>query len=229
MGGAGVTGATCYRDRQHAGEVLAAELAGRLPPERPGAPGRLLVLGLPRGGVPVAEPVAARLQAQLAALLVRKISTRDRPELALGAVASVGGEPVTVREERVLSDLRVPERVFAAARRRAVAELDRRVGRFGLTPDPAGRRVVVVDDGLATGSTMRAALTVLRTRSPAWLAAAVPVASRRALRSLVPLLDLVVCPLVPPDFAAVGEAYDDFSQVPDALVVGLLRRWSALD
>lgn len=202
-----------YRDRAHAGQRL-AELI-----ERPASDP--VVLALPRGGVPVAVPIAERLEVPLAVLAVRKLGAPGRRELAMGAVAAIGDRVEVYRNSGVVRQLGVSEERFAAVRDREVAELADRVARFGGTPDLHDREVILVDDGLATGATMLAAVQVVATTDPAGITVAVPVAARQAVALLTPLAR-VVCPSTPEPFVAVGQAYTDFRQVSDDEVRRLL-------
>jgi predicted phosphoribosyltransferase len=204
-----------FRDRTEAGRQLGQALAARL-----GARENILVLGLPRGGVPVAFEVAQTLHAPLDVIVVRKLGVPGWEELAMGALASGG---VQVLNERVARD--IPAEVIEAAVARETLELERRGTAFrGSAPPPAiaGRTVVVVDDGVATGATLRAALQVLRQLKPARLIAAVPVASPEAQAEFAPLVDDWLALITPEDFRAVGQWYEDFPQTPDAEVVHLL-------
>lgn len=203
-----------YRDREHAGRLLAEQLE---PPGRPA-----VVLALPRGGVPVAGPIAERWGLPLAVLTVRKLGAPDRPELAMGAVASVGDRVELFRNDSLVRQLGVNDEAFAAVRDREVKELAERVSRFGQPPDLTDRHLIVVDDGLATGATMVAAVRLLNGLSPATITVAVPVAARQAV-ALVSRDARVVCPRTPEPFIAVGQAYDDFDQVSDDEVRRLLR------
>ncbi len=203
-----------FADRAEAGRALARALAGRVR-------GDVVVLGLPRGGVVVAAPVAAALHAPLDVLVVRKLGLPGRPELAMGAIAAVGETVETVRAADVLEAAGVDDAAFAAVRERELAELARRVVayRTGRPPVPVGgRTVVLVDDGLATGSTMRAALAALRVQGPAGVVVAVPVASPRVVAELSAEVDELVCLSAPAWFRAVGQAYADFSATPDDAV-----------
>ncbi|RBY82300.1 phosphoribosyltransferase [Blastococcus sp. TF02A-26] len=203
-----------FADRAEAGRALAEAVTGRVGADA-------VVLGLPRGGVVVAAPVAAALGAPLDVLAVRKLGLPGRPELAMGALAAVGGVVETVRSPEVLSAAGVDEAAFAAVRERELAELRRRTEayRTGRAPLPvAGRIVVLVDDGVATGATVRAALAALRARAPARVVLAVPVASPRALAELAPAVDDLVCLTVPRAFRAVGQAYTDFRPTSDDAV-----------
>jgi predicted phosphoribosyltransferase len=185
---------------------------------------RPIVFALPRGGVPVAAEVAAALGAPLDLVLVRKIGAPGQPELALGAVVD-GAAPAMVLNPRIVAGSGASEAFIAEARQRAVAEIERRrqlylAGRA--RPDPAGRDAVVVDDGLATGATARAALQALRRRGPARLILAVPVASPGALAALRDEADRVLC-LQEDDLRhGVGGCYGDFHQLDDAEVIRLL-------
>ncbi len=204
-----------FRDRTEAGRVLGQVLATRLPVDAD-----CLVLGLPRGGVPVAFEVARALNAPLDVSVVRKLGVPGWEELAMGAIASGG---VKVLNDRVARD--IPAEVLEAVVARETRELQRRETAFRGTfnaPAVAGRTVIVVDDGVATGATLRAALLALRQLKPARLVAAVPVASPEAQAELAPLVDDWVALLTPVDFRAVGEWYEDFPQTPDAEVVRLL-------
>lgn len=204
-----------FRDRMAAGRELAARLEN-LRTARP------VVVGLPRGGVPVAAEIADALGAQLDVVLVRKIGAPDRPELAVGAV---GEDGVTVRNDAVLRELGIE---WTDLRRQVARERDevrRRAAalRTGPRPNLSGRTVILVDDGIATGATVVAALRVLRKLGAAPIVLAVPVAPPESLRILEALADEIVCPLVPRDFTSVGQWYVDFAQVPDDQVRKLLE------
>jgi predicted phosphoribosyltransferase len=187
------------------------------------------VLGLPRGGLPVAAEVAAALHAPLDVLVVRKLGMPGQPELAFGAVASGADpdRPVQVRNDLVLERGRASPAQLEAVVGREVAELHRRELAYrGERPavDLSGRVVVVVDDGLATGASARAALLAVRARGPSSLVLAVPVAPRSTLVVLDEVADHVVCAAVPRRFIAVGRHYADFHQVSDAEVHAVLAR-----
>jgi putative phosphoribosyl transferase len=202
-----------FADRQAAGRALGERLRATTPigPD-------VLVLGLPRGGVIVAAEVARTLGAQLDVLVVRKLGLPRQPELAMGAVAAAGEDVETVRVDSVIASALVDEQTFDAVRRREVAELRRREGAYrGNRPavELTGRDVVLVDDGLATGATMRAALVAARRQAPRRLIVAVPVGSSRVCEALAPDADDVVCLEAPGAFRAVGQAYADFGQTSD--------------
>ncbi|MGO9855168.1 MAG: phosphoribosyltransferase family protein [Acidimicrobiales bacterium] len=207
-----------FRDRREAGRQLAevvrrADLGG----------GDAVVLGLPRGGVPVAFEVARALDAPLDVIVVRKLGVPFQPELAMGAIGE-GGVLVVNQEVRQSSGVEAADIEVVASRERA--ELDRRArqyrgGRAHL--DLEGRCALVVDDGIATGSTMRAACQVARALGAARVVIAAPVASRQAVAALRDVCDEILCVEVPEPFYAVGEWYRDFSQTSDDEVVELLR------
>jgi putative phosphoribosyl transferase len=203
-----------FADRADAGRQLGTRLAER---PRPGA----LVLGLPRGGVPVAAQVARALGAPLDLLVVAKLRVPGRPELAMGAVAAVpGGERVEeVRVEEVLVAAGIPGAVLARARDEAAAGLRRRAADLrGDRPGPVltGRSVVLVDDGLATGATVRAAAAAARAQHPRTVTVAVPVGAPGALAAVEGEVDELVCLLRPARFRFVEQFYDDFAETSDA-------------
>lgn len=205
-----------YADRRDAGRYLAARLGTYA--NRPD----VLVLGLPRGGVPVADEVAAALAAPLDVFLVRKLGVPGQEELAMGAIASGG---VRVLVESVIRQLAIPPAVVEAAAEREGRELVRRERDYrGDRPEPevAGRTVILVDDGIATGASMRAAIAALRALRPARLVVAVPVAAPETCHELAALVDEVVCALAPERFTAVGLWYEDFSPTTDDEVRTLL-------
>jgi putative phosphoribosyl transferase len=208
-----------FRDRVDAGRALAEEVASLDELVRP------LVVALPRGGVPVGAEVARRIGAGLRVLPVSKVGAPGQEELAVGAVAPGG---VTALNDDVIRSLRLTEDQVLALVARAAARVEAQLGAYssyqgGGLPDLSGRSVVVVDDGLATGATMRAALAAVREKGPDRVVLAVPVAPPNVLNALAPLVDEVACPLRPPYMQAVGSWYDDFTQTSDAEVVALLE------
>jgi putative phosphoribosyl transferase len=210
-----------FRDRFHAGRRLAAALQAYA-----GRP-KLLVLALPRGGVPVGYEVARALNAPLDVMLVRKLGVPGHEELAMGAIAYGG---IRILCDDVVRAFGIPEHLVASIARNEEEELDRRerVYRDHRPPlEVKGRTVILVDDGLATGSTMRAAAAALRTQSPGRLVVAVPVAPPETCAALQSEVDDVICARAPEPFFAVGNWYDDFSQISDEEVRHLLRAGSA--
>ena len=184
----------------------------------------VVVLGLPRGGVPVAFEVAQELQAPLDVIVVRKLGVPFQPELAMGAVGEGG---VLVLNEQVVRLAGVEQAELAAIERRERAELERRAVAFRGTRERAplgGRTVLVVDDGIATGATVRAACAVVRAQGAARVVLAAPACSPSAVESLRPEVDELVVLESSPDFVAVGQAYEDFRPTTDEEVVELLRR-----
>jgi putative phosphoribosyl transferase len=205
-----------FRDRADAGRQLLSKLgAYRSHPD-------LLVLGLPRGGIPVAYEVARGLGAPLDVYVVRKLGVPGQEELAMGAIAT-GGVRVVNRD--VVDALHIPPDVLERAVAAELRELERRERSYrGERPEPrvAGRTVILVDDGLATGSTMRAAVAALRQQGPGRIVVAVPVAAPSACAELRREVEEVVCFATPEPFMAVGRFYDDFSQTTDEEVRELL-------
>ncbi len=206
-----------FRDRPQAGQLLSLRLAryaGRVD---------LIVLALPRGGVPVAYEVAKYLRAPLDVFLVRKLGAPGQEELAMGAIAAGG---VRVLNEEVVRALGISPRVIDAVAARELRELRRRddLYRSRRPPRVAGRTVILVDDGLATGSTMRAAIQALRQKKPGRIVVAVPVAAAPTCEELSSLVDEMVCHATPEPFHSVGFWYDDFSQTSDEEIRDLLER-----
>jgi putative phosphoribosyl transferase len=208
-----------FIDRIDAGRQLAKALA-RYKVQRP------VVLALPRGGVPIAAEVATALDAPLDLILVRKIGVPFQPELAMGAVVD-GAEPVIVRNEEVIELCGVSETDFNAIRDEQLAEIERRRKLYlGDRPHPqlSGRTVIVVDDGIATGATTRAALRAIRMRKPSKLVLGVPVAPTETLKKLREEADDTVCLEDYEEFGAIGLFYSDFRQVSDTEVIEILAR-----
>lgn len=206
-----------FRDRHDAGAQLAAKLAGYA-----GDP-NVLVLGLPRGGVPVAYEVARALGAPLDVFVVRKLGVPGHRELAMGAMASGG---VRVLNRDVIEGLKISREVVDSVASEEWREIERQEKAYrGNAPAPErkGRTIIVADDGLATGSTMRAAVRALRESGPARIIVAVPVAAAETARKLRTEADSVVTLSEPADFRAVSMWYQDFSQTTDEEVRGLLE------
>lgn len=203
-----------FKDRKQAGELLAERLVSLGYDRQP----NLLVFGLPRGGVPVAFQVARRLKAPLDVWVVRKLGTPGHEELAMGAIASGGG--------RVLNPGVMEHDTLAAVEAQQLAELQRRERLYRGNqpfPDLKGKTVLLVDDGLATGATMKAAIAAARQKQPARLVVAVPVAPPDTLAEIQALVDEVVCLETPAFFQAVGLWYEDFPQTSDEEVLALLH------
>ena len=207
-----------YRNRTDAGRRLAAQLEKYA--DRPD----VLVLALPRGGVPVAFEVAEALHAPLDVFVVRKLGLPAHPELAIGAIASGG---VRIVDQSALRRFGVTDEQLAAVAAGEEQELERREQQYRDArpfPDVEGRTVILIDDGLATGATMAAAATALRAGQPARLVVAVPVAAAETCQAFRGLVDEVVCGATPEPFHAVGLWYEDFSQTSDEEVSDLLAR-----
>ena len=207
-----------FPTREEAGHQLAEKLS-TMKLENP------LVLALPRGGVPVAFEVAKALKAPLDLILVRKIGVPWQPELAAAAVVD-GEHPDLVLNDRVMSMLGINRAEIEKLMKQQLAEIERRRGLYmgGRAPQTVeGRTAIVIDDGIATGTTVRAALTALRRRKPKRLVLAVPVAAQETVAELKPEVDDLVCLQQPEPFYAIGQFYADFHQVSDDEVIGLMR------
>ena len=212
-----------FADRQDAGQFLAGEMARR----RPALAGRgdAVVLGLARGGVPVAAAVAAALSIPLDVLVVRKVGLPSQPELAMGAVAESGAEVHVVRNEQVLSRMDVTTKVFDDVCTRETHVLRERAATYrrGRTPLAVARKlVVIVDDGLATGASMRAAIAAVRAQGPREIVVAVPVGAAETCSELSADADAVICAWTPDPFYAVGQAYRSFEPTADEEVTRMI-------
>lgn len=207
-----------FKNRRHAGEILAEALT------KYADRNDVIVLGLPRGGVPVAYEVAKRLHAPLDVIVVRKLGVPGWEELAMGAIASGG---VRVLNEEVVRGSQITHDQIERAATAELAELRRReIAYRGHTgaPDVKGKIIILVDDGIATGSTIRAAVLALRQQEPARIVIAVPTAAADSCIMLEPLVDELVTLIRPMYFHAVGQWYQDFSQTPDSEVKWLLAQ-----
>jgi len=205
-----------FRDRRDAG----GKLARALEPYREELPA---VFALPRGGVPVGYEVALALDAPLDVLVARKLGAPDQPEFGIGAVAPGG---VRVLNEEAVRRLGIPEGYLARITEEETAEVERRLWHFrgGLPETPvAGRTAILVDDGLATGVTARAAVEALRLRGPGRIVLAAPVCAEQTARAFEPEVDRLVCLRCSPDLGAIGFWYADFDQTPDEEVISLLE------
>ncbi len=212
-----------FRDRSDAGRRLAADLSAFA--DDPNA----IVLALPRGGVPVAYEVATRLHVPLDVYVVRKLGIPGHEELAMGAIAGDGGY---VLDRRLIESLHVPNDLLEDVLHREIAELHRRQAAYrDGRPERqlAGKNVILVDDGLATGSSMYAAVSAIREKLPARVVVAVPVGSAESCTALRRNVDQIVCSYVPHYFGAVGMYYDDFKQTSDDEVRALLNHAAILE
>ena len=208
-----------YKNREEAGKRLGEQLKTYRGQDD------LVVLGLPRGGVPVADQVALALQAPLSVFIVRKVGVPGHSELAMGAIASGG---LQVVNESVMRSLGISAEEFAKAADAEALLLRAREQAFRGgrdAPDPTGKIVILVDDGMATGATMRVAVKALRQMAPGKLIIAVPVAAPDTCRELAGEVDELVCPLQPPNFGAVGMWYEDFRQTGDDEVQEILEKY----
>lgn len=204
-----------FADRQDAGRQLAKALTAY----KGSSP---LILAIPRGAVPMGQTIAELLEGELDVVLVRKLASPYSSEFALGAIDESGW---TYIADYAASAGGTPEYMAREKQRQQATLKERRAQYTPLRPpiDPAGRIVIIIDDGLATGSTMIAALHATRARNPAKLICAVPVSPPDTLEKIRPLCDELVCLSAPPDFRAVGQFYADFNQVSDEEVIEILR------
>lgn len=207
-----------YLNREQAGKVLAQALS-----EYTNNP-KLLILALPRGGVPVGFEIAKALHAPLDVFIVRKLGVPGHEELAMGAIA-MGG--VTVLNENSIHDLEISLTALERVKKTELKELERRIKTYrGEQPFPnlAQRLIILVDDGIATGATIRAAVTALKKLNPAKIIIAVPVADKSICDQLASLADQFLCPLQPLSLSAVGAWYEEFGQTTDEEVISLLKK-----
>ena len=207
-----------FTDRKEAGQRLANKLAVYA------NAGDVLVLALPRGGVPVAYEVARRLKAPLDIFMVRKLGAPDQKELAIGAIATGG---IMVLNSDIVQSLRLTQKDIDLVIAEEQQELERREKAYRdgrPTPEIAGKTVILVDDGLATGATMRAAVLALHEYKPARLVIAVPVAAETTFKLFENKVDAIVCAVTPTPFYSIGMWYDDFSQITDEEVRELLQK-----
>jgi len=207
-----------FKDRRDAGKQLAQELsayAGR---------SDVIVLALPRGGVPVAYEVARALNAPLDIFIVRKLGLPGHEELAIGAIASGG---IRVLNHDIVQGLKIPQTMIDTVTRQELHELERRERAYRgdrPPPDIRGRTVILIDDGLATGASMRAAVAALRAQNPARIVVAVPTAAPETCAAFESEVDEVICAMTPEPFYGVGRWYEDFSQTTDEEVRALLEQ-----
>lgn len=209
------------QDRVEAGEQLAVVLRASLAPGERQADSAI-VLGLPRGGVPVAAAIARQLQLPLGIYIVRKVGVPGHRELAMGAVASGG---VRVLNRNVIENLDIPAATVDAVTAAELAEIRRREEYYGITSstmDLHGKTVIVADDGIATGATMRAAIAAIRQQAPARIILAVGVAPPETCDALTPMVEQLHCLVQPEKFGSVGMWFADFTQVSDETVTRLL-------
>ncbi|HII79422.1 MAG TPA: phosphoribosyltransferase [Methanosarcina sp.] len=207
-----------FRDRVDAGIQLAKKLSkySNLPD--------VLILALPRGGVPVAFEVAKELNVKMDVFIVRKLGVPGNEELAMGAIAS---EDVRVLNEDIIRSYKIPDRVIATVAANELRELERKERKYRggrLQPDMRDMTIILIDDGLATGATMHAAVEALKTKHPAKLVVAVPTASPDICRFFKGIVDEMICAATPEPFYAVGAWYEDFSQTTDEEVCELLEK-----
>lgn len=205
-----------YHDRYHAGKILAQQLLLYANKKD------TLILALPRGGVPVAYEIATQLHVSLDLFIVRKLGVPGHAELAMGALA-MGG--MMALNQDIINNLNITQEEIDAIQHKEIIELERRMTAYrGNRPYPIiqGKIIILVDDGIATGASMRVALMALRQMQPACIIVAVPVADQGVIDELEPLADVFICPLRPQQLQAVGVWYDDFSQTEDEEVQSLL-------
>ncbi len=207
-----------FKDRVDAGKKLAKELS------KYANRSDVLILALPRGGVPVAFEVAKELNVEVDIFIVRKLGVPGNEELAMGAIAS---DDVRVLNEDIISSFQIPDRVIAVVAANELREIERRERAYRKNrpkPEIGGKTVILIDDGLATGATMRAAVEALKTKSPAKIIVAVPTAAADTCMFFKEKVDEVICVATPEPFYGVGAWYGDFSQTTDEEVCELLDK-----
>ncbi len=210
-----------FKNRIEAGQLLADRLKSYSGSKD------LLILGLPRGGVPVAWEVAKRLNALFDVILVRKLGVPQNKELAMGAIAPGG---IRILNNEIIRALGISQETINEVASEESQELERREKLFrNKRPQPLvrGKTVIIIDDGIATGSTMRAVIAILKSHRPAELIVAVPVAPASTLNEISSLVDRVVCLIVPEEFYAIGPWYEDFSQTTEDEVCAILSQANA--
>lgn len=213
-----------FKNREEAGRALASELSRRKL-ENP------IVLAMPRGGVPVAIEIAKKLKAPLDFVFVRRIGFPGHKEVAMAAVVD-GSAPELVLNEQIAAQIDIPQSYIDREMKAELQEIDRRRSEYtGMVAGPAitGRTVIVVDDGIATGTSMRATINALRRKAPKELIIAVPVAPSDAVQSLRPEVDSVICLATPEPFYAVGMHYKDFHEVTDGEIAAALAHFRTSD
>ena len=211
-----------FKDRREAGKLLAKAVSKTV------AKDGLIVLAIPRGGVPVADEIASALQSPLDVVITRKIGAPGNPEFAIGAVTQ-DGEPMV--DEQTIASFGIPIKYIEEESARQAQEIRERMRRYrGDRPYPilTGKTVVIVDDGIATGNTTRAAIRSIKRQNPAGVILATPVAPEDTLRELSKEVDDVVCLSTPENFYAIGEFYTDFDQVEDEEVKNILARYHSM-
>lgn len=207
-----------FHDRNDAGRELANKLIAYT--NKP----NVLVLGLPRGGVPVAFAVAEKLHAPLDIFIVRKLGVPDYEELAMGALAQGN---ITIFNQEIVNSMRISQSAINAVIAKEAEELARRNQEYRQNkpfPEITGKIIILIDDGLATGATMRAAITAIKKMHPEKLIVAIPVAAADSYKAIKELVDEIICLEIPEPFYAVGSWYVDFSQTTDGEVIALLKQ-----
>ncbi|MEM3382720.1 MAG: phosphoribosyltransferase [Nitrososphaerales archaeon] len=207
-----------FKNRLEAGKILAEALSEYKNKDT-------IVLAIPRGGVVVAYEVAKALNAPLDLIIPRKIGAPDQPELAIGAVTEDG---TTILNQDIIQNLKVPEEYIKAEVKRQLEEIERRIKKY-LGDKPRipirGKIVILIDDGVATGATIKAAIASIRKREPALIVLAIPVGPKDTIRELRKYTDKVVCLMMPEPFFAIGQFYENFDQISDEEVIQILNKF----